>query len=79
MKYVIKEPTLVPYRAVLVLEYTDTGRPCGEYDGYWDPDRNIVKLYPARGSWIYGKLSKKVIRDIEITVFRRTSYVEREG
>ena len=60
--YTISATTLTPYRAVRVVAYKD-GRPCGEYDGYWDPDREVVKLYPARGSWIYGKLVKITISD----------------
>lgn len=33
----------------------------GEYDGYYNPKTGTVTLYPAKGSWIYGKLLKEQI------------------
>ena len=39
----------------------DTGKTTGEYDGYYNPSTGTVTLYPAKGSWIYGKLLKEQI------------------
>ncbi len=55
--------SLLAHKPVRVYAYKD-GRPCGEYDGYWDPERGIVRLYPARGSWIYGRLVKITVSDL---------------
>ena len=57
--------SLLAHRSVRVYAYKD-GRPCGEYDGYWDPRRGLVTLYPAKGSWIYGRLTKITIYDREV-------------
>jgi hypothetical protein len=39
----------------------DDGKMTGEYDGYYNPRTGAVTLYPAKGSWIYGKLKKEQI------------------
>lgn len=39
----------------------DEGKPTGEYDGYYNPGSGTVTLYPAKGSWIYGRLKKDKI------------------
>ena len=39
----------------------EEGRPTGEYDGYYNPGSRTVTLYPAKGSWIYGKLEKQKV------------------
>ena len=39
----------------------ETGKPIGEYDGYYNPGNGTVTLYPAKGSWIYGRLIKQKI------------------
>ena len=37
------------------------GKMTGEYDGYYNPGSGTVTLYPAKGSWIYGRLVKQKI------------------
>ena len=53
-----------PFKVVRKEGYKVTG----EYTGYYYPSRNIVKLYPRKGSWIYGKLT---VHEISIFVLRR--------
>ena len=62
MTYYVKK-SLVPHKAVLVYAQDETGRTCGEYDGYWNPNRGTVTLYPAKSSWMYGKLNKHTVSD----------------
>ena len=38
----------------------------GEYTGYWKPDYGTVTLYPAKGSWIYGRLVKTTVHERQI-------------
>lgn len=35
----------------------------GEYTGYWNPKLGTVTLYPAKGSWIYGRLEKHTVNE----------------
>ena len=51
-----------------IVERDKDGKPRGEYNGYWDPKNCIIRLYPSSGSWIYGRLGKKVINERELRV-----------
>ena len=62
MTYYVKK-RLVPHKAVLVYAKDEQGKPCGEYDGYWNPKFGTVTLYPAKSSWIFGKLIKHTVSD----------------
>ena len=75
MTYYIKADRLIPGRAVRVYAKDDEGIPRGEYDGYWQPERGVVVLYPAKGTWMYGRLKKHTISDRQV---RRESYICRE-
>lgn len=46
-----------------IVEKDKDGITRGEYIGYWDPKRGVIRLYPAKGSWMYGRLDKKVINE----------------
>lgn len=51
----------VPGKKNTVYAKDDNGTPTGEYTGYWNPKTDTVTLYPAKGSWIYGRLVKHKI------------------
>lgn len=38
----------------------------GEYTGYWKPEYGTITLYPAKGSWIYGRLDKHTVHERQI-------------
>lgn len=59
-KYVLNAP-LIPGKPSHVKSYDDQGRPRGEYKASYRPERGTVVLYPAPGSWIYGRLTKQEI------------------
>ena len=63
MTYYIKGGSLEVGRGVRVYAKDENGKPCGEYTGWWNPNRGEVVLYPAPGSWIYGRLTKTTIAD----------------
>ncbi len=63
MTYYIKAESLVPHKPVRVYAKDDEGITRGEYNGYWIPENGEVILYPAKGSWIYGRLNKHTISD----------------
>lgn len=48
----------------------EEGRLTGEYDGYYNPGSGTVTLYPAKGSWIYGRLIKQ---KISVSLIRLTT------
>ena len=48
----------------------EEGRLTGEYDGYYNPSSGTVTLYPAKGSWIYGRLVKQ---KLSVTLIRLTT------
>ena len=59
-KYYLKTP-FMPARPSRVLVKDEEGKPCGEYDAYYRPEKGTAILYPAPGSWIYGRLVKQEI------------------
>ena len=59
-KYFVKE-RFVSGKANRVYLKDSSGRTVGEYDGYYNPKSCLVTLYPAKGSWIYGRLNKEKI------------------
>ena len=61
--YYIKSDRLIPHRAVKVFVKDTKGITRGVYLGYWKPEQGIVRLYPAKESWIYGKLQVHSISD----------------
>lgn len=42
------------------------GALCGEYTGYWRPEKGCIMLYPAKGSYKYGLNGKKIINEREL-------------
>lgn len=48
----------------------EKGQMTGEYDGYYNPSTGTVTLYPAKGSWIYGRLIKQ---KISVSLIRLTT------
>lgn len=48
----------------------EEGMLTGEYDGYYNPGSGTVTLYPAKGSWIYGRLIKQ---KISVSLIRLTT------
>lgn len=52
-----------PGKPLRVIAKDNEGIPRGEYVGYWRPESRTVTLYPAKRSWIYGRLSKVTIAD----------------
>ena len=56
---------LVPDKATPIWTTDESGRKTGEYIGYWKFEKGTVVLYPAKGSYIYGKtqLPKHEISD----------------
>ncbi len=52
--------------AFKVVTKTAEGAPTGEYVGYYNDKRGVITLYPAKGSWIYGRLQKH-----EISIYDR--------
>lgn len=44
-----------------VYRKNEAGMTTGEYNGYYNPKTGTVTLYPAKGSWIYGRLQKEKI------------------
>lgn len=56
-KYLLKDP-LIPNKPARVKTTDAEGNPTGEYSAYYKPERGSVVLYPAPGSWIYGRLRK---------------------
>lgn len=59
-KYYLKQP-LVVNQPARVIAKSDEGKPCGEYDAYYRPEKDAADLYPAKGSWIYGRLTKQTV------------------
>ena len=59
-KYFVKERFKIGKANRVYLKDTQ-GRTVGEYDGYYNPKSGTVALYPAKGSWIYGRLQKEKI------------------
>lgn len=57
VKYCLKDP-LIPGQPARVKTMDAEGKPTGEYKAYYKPERGTVMLYPAPGSWIYGRLAK---------------------
>lgn len=58
--YIVKERFKIG-KANRVYCKNESGATTGEYDGYYNPKTGTVSLYPAKGSWIYGKLQKEQI------------------
>lgn len=56
-KYLLKDP-LIPNKHARVKTTDAEGKPTGEYRAYYRPEHESVVLYPAPGSWIYGRLRK---------------------
>jgi hypothetical protein len=50
-------------KAVVCITKNLEGRITGEYNGYWNEERGTVTLYPAKGSWIYGRLIKHTVSE----------------
>jgi hypothetical protein len=58
--YIVKERFKIG-KSNRVYRKNESGATTGEYDGYYNPKTGTVSLYPAKGSWIYGKLQKEQI------------------
>lgn len=58
--YIVKE-RFKNGKANRVYRMSEQGIMTGEYDGYYNPKTGTVSLYPAKGSWIYGRLQKEQI------------------
>ncbi len=68
MIYYHRQENIVPNKPFRVMSKDKDGKPTGEYTGYYYAERGIVKLYPAKGSWIYGKLK---VHEISVYILRR--------
>ncbi len=67
--YFVKERFMIG-KANRVYVKNEEGRLTGEYDGYYNPGSGTVTLYPAKGSWIYGRLIKQ---KISVSLIRLTT------
>lgn len=57
---------VIPGRGFRVIAKDDQDINRGEYTGYWKPENGTVTLYPAKGSWIYGRLEKLTVHERQI-------------
>ena len=65
MTYYTRED-VVAGRGFHVVAKDEQGINRGEYTGYWRPEFGTVTLYPAKGSWIYGRLDKITVHERQI-------------
>ena len=68
MNYYHNEDRIIPNKAFRVITKDNAGKPTGEYTGYYYAQRGVVRLYPSKNSWIYGKLK---VHEVSVYILRR--------